>query len=213
MIPAIQRGCAAARASLFSPTALRAFSFKPFAPPAKMPLWGRRATFIPFDTRVPISIGGKWGAQTRRAFGNEENAGVVFHKEESVKTREITVQNIKGSDWNAKADLLVDLRRGKYHVIEFPKGALEGEAGWAEEMIRMLSKGKHLNLYARFGSGAGEEVHKNPDAKRMQEIERDAGERDLVIHSLDVSKEESRKAAAQFLDALSAKSTIRLTFY
>ena len=178
-----------------------------------MPLWGRRATFIPNETRIPICIGGRWGAGTRRAFGNEENAGVIFHKEESVKTREITVQNIKGSDWNAKADLLVDLRKGNYHVIELPQGALEGEAGWAEEMILVLSKGKKLNLYARFGSGAGEEVHKNPDAKRMQEIERDAGERDLVIHSLDVSKEESRKAAARFLDGISGKATIRMTFY
>lgn len=213
MIPAIQRSCSAARASLFSPTALRAFSFKPFAPPVKMPLWGRRATFIPHETRIPICIGGRWGAETRRAFGNEENAGVVFHKEESVKTREITVQNIKGSDSNAKADLLVDLRKGNYHVIELPQGVLEGEAGWAEEMIRMLSKGKKLNLYARFGSGAGEEVYKNPEPEKMKEIVRDAGGRDFVIHSLDVSKETGRKAAALLLEGISGKSTIRLTFY
>lgn len=213
MIPAIQRGCSAARSSLFAAPIVRTISCAPFVPPGQMPAWSRRATFIPSNMHPPISIGGKWGTCPKRPFGNEEDVGVRFHKEEIVKSKEITVQGVKGADWKAKTELLIDLRKGNYHVIEFPKGALEGEAGWVDDMMRMLSQGKKLNFYARFESGSGEAVHKNPDEAKMKELAAHAGGRDLVIHSLDVSKETGRKAAAQFLAALSAKSAIRMTFY
>lgn len=213
MIPAIQRGCFAAKASLFAAPIVRTISYTPFVPPGKMPAWSRRATFIPSNIHPPICIGGKWKTCPNRSFGNEEDVGVRFHKEEPVKAKEITVQGVKGADWKAKAELLIDLRKGNYHVIEFPKGSLEGESGWVDEMMRLVSQGKKLNFYARFENASGEAVHKNPSEEKMKELAAHAGGRDLVVHNLDLSKERGRKAAAQFLAAISPRCTLRITFY
>ncbi len=213
MIRAIQRSCSAAKPTSLPAQIVRAIGYAPFVPPVKMPVWSRSATFIPSHMRVPISIGGRWNASPRRSFGNEEDAGVRFTEDGIVKLKEITVDRLKGTDWNGKADLLLDLRRGNYHVIDFPKGSLAGEAGWAEEMLRTVSQGKKLNFYARSEKGAGESVHKNPGVEKMKELEIDFDGRELVVHSLDVSKEIVRKAAADLLAAVSAKASIRLTFY
>ncbi len=213
MIPAIQRGCMAAKTGLFKAPNIRTVSYAPFSPPSKMPLWTRRATFIPSHLHVPICIGGNWSAVPKRGFGNEEDAGVPFHREEKVKTHEISIKTVSGADWREKADLLIALRKEKYHVIEFPKGVLDGEAAWVEEMMRTVSQGKKLNFYARFGNGSGESVHENPDAGKMKELEVHADGRDLVVHSLDLSKEAGIKAAAQLLEAISGRCVIRMTFY